>query len=120
MDFLLNESQKIFQKTMRDFCEKEIRPVIEKLDKEHLFSEEIYHKLVELGLPGIIYEEKYGGLDLDLMTLVLAMEEISRLSLGMAMAQGWVLYRTIPIAWTLCWMETKMWTRLIAASSWAV
>ena len=92
MDFLFNESQSIFQKTMRNFCEKEVRPVIEKLDRDHLFPYEIYDKLVEMGLPGIIYPEEYGGLGLDLMTLVLAFEELSRLSLGLAMAQGWVLY----------------------------
>ena len=92
MEFMLNESQRIFQRTMRDFCEKEIRPKIEELDREHRFSPEIYDKLVELGLPGIIYPEEYGGLGLDLLTLVLGMEELSRISLGMAMAQGWVLY----------------------------
>ena len=92
MDFLLNETQRIFQKTMRDFCEKEVRPVIEKLDKEHLFSHEIYNQLVEMGLPGIIYPEKYGGSDSDMITLTLAMEELARISMGIAMAQGWVLY----------------------------
>lgn len=92
MDFMLNESQRMFQKTMRDFCEKEIRPIIEKFDKEHLYPYEIYDKLVELGLPGIIYPEQYGGLGLDMTTLVVAMEEIARISLGMGMAQGWGLY----------------------------
>jgi hypothetical protein len=92
MDFLLNESQRIFQKTMRDFCEKEINPDIARLDKEHIFSYEIYDKLVKIGLPGVMFPEKYGGSGFDLMTLVVAIEEIARISLGMAMAQGWVLF----------------------------
>src|SRR3990172_10158117 len=95
MDFMLNETQRIFQKSMRDFCKKEVRPLIKKLDEEHLFSYDIYDKLVEMGLPGIIYPEKYGGSGgsgSDMITLSLAMEELARISIGIAMAQGWILY----------------------------
>ena len=92
MDFLFSEEQRIFQKTMRDFCEKEIRPVIAEIDREEKFPYEIYDKLVQMGFPGTIYPEEYGGAGLDFLTLIIGLEEISRISMGMAMAQGWVLY----------------------------
>ncbi len=92
MDFLLSEEQRIFQKTMRDFCEKEIRPVIAEIDREEKFPHEIYDKLVQMGFPGTIYPEEYGGAGSDFVTLIIGLEEISRISMGMAMAQGWVLY----------------------------
>jgi alkylation response protein AidB-like acyl-CoA dehydrogenase len=92
MEFLLNEEKRIFQKTMRRFCEEQIRPVIEEIDREQRFPYEIYDKLVGIGLPGTNYPMEYGGVGLDLLTLILGLEEISRISMGMAMAQGWILY----------------------------
>ena len=33
MDFNLTSEQKLFQKTIREFCNKEIKPIAEKIDK---------------------------------------------------------------------------------------
>lgn len=92
MDFKLSETQEMFRRAIRDFCEKEIRPVAQKLDEEEKFPYEIYDKLIQLGLPGIPFPEKYGGAGGDWLTWTIAFEEISRISAGVAMAEAYVLF----------------------------
>ena len=45
MDFSFNEEQKLFQKTIREFCEKEIRPIAKKIDQEDYFPDKLYKKM---------------------------------------------------------------------------
>ncbi|HER45229.1 MAG TPA: acyl-CoA dehydrogenase family protein, partial [Thermoplasmatales archaeon] len=42
MDFQLTEQQKLFKKTVREFAEKEIKPLAPKIDKEEYFPWELY------------------------------------------------------------------------------
>lgn len=92
MDFRLTEEQEMVRKTIRDFCETEIRPVAQELDEKEEFPFEIYDKLKKLGLAGIPFPEKYGGSGGDWLTLAIAFEELGRVSLGVAMAEGaWYL-----------------------------
>ena len=53
MDFELTEEQKILRKTVRDFAEKEIRPITAELDEKQEFSYEIVEKMANLGIMGI-------------------------------------------------------------------
>ncbi|KAF0120239.1 MAG: AcdA, partial [bacterium] len=52
MDFELTEEQKILRKTVRDFAEKEIRPIAAELDEKQEFSYEIVEKMANLGIMG--------------------------------------------------------------------
>ena len=61
MNFDLTENQLMIQQMVRDFAEKEIRPNLNKWDKEEIFPVEIMKKMGELGLLGIFIPEKYGG-----------------------------------------------------------
>jgi len=45
LDFKLSDEQKLFQKTIREFCQKEIKPITEKIDKEEYFPEKLYKKM---------------------------------------------------------------------------
>ncbi len=88
MDFDLTEEQRLFQEMVRDFADKEIAPQAEELDEKGEFPYEIQAKMANLGLFGLPIPEEYGGSDADLVTYVLAVEEISRVSasLGITMA----------------------------------
>ncbi len=79
MDFELNTEQKLLRNTVREFALKEIEPVIEKLDREEIFSSELTGKMGELGLLGINISPDYGGMGMDTLSYVIAVEELSRI-----------------------------------------
>jgi len=78
LDFNLTDTQKLFKKTVREFCEKNIKPIAEKIDKEELFSEDLYKKMGKMGLMGMTVPQKYGGAGIDRISYMIALEEISR------------------------------------------
>ncbi len=78
MEFQLSEEQRMIQEMVSDFAKKEVKPLAEKIDKEHYFPKEIVAKLAELGLMGVYFPEKYGGAGMDTVCYAIALEEISR------------------------------------------
>jgi short-chain 2-methylacyl-CoA dehydrogenase len=78
MDFNLTEDQKIIRKTVRDFAEREIKPVARDLDEKEVFSIELTRKMGELGLFGMNIPEKYGGSGMDTLSYIIAVEELAR------------------------------------------
>jgi len=78
MNFDLSEEQKLIRETVRDFAEREIRPVAQELDEKAVFSHELTKKIGELGLFGMTLPEKYGGQGLDTLSYIIAVEEIAR------------------------------------------
>lgn len=61
MNFDLTEDQLMIQQMVKDFAEKEIRPNVNKWDKDEIFPLETMKKMGELGLLGIFVPEEYGG-----------------------------------------------------------
>jgi len=78
MNFELTEMQKLFQKTIREFCEKEIKPLAAKIDKEEYFPWDMYKKMGKMGLMAMTVPQKYGGVGIDRVSYMIALEEISR------------------------------------------
>ena len=78
MNFELTDIQKLFQKTVREFCEKEIKPLAVKIDKEEFFSWDLYKKMGNMGLMGMTVPQEYGGAGIDKVSYMIALEEISR------------------------------------------
>ena len=78
MQFDLTEEERMIQKTARDFARKELAPVAKENNEKGIFPAEIYAKLAGLGFLGMTMPEKYGGVDLGTFSLVLVLEEISR------------------------------------------
>lgn len=78
MDFKLSEEQMLIRQTVRDFAEREIRPVARELDEKAVFSPEITQKMGELGLFGITVPEEYGGHGMDTLSYIIAVEELAR------------------------------------------
>jgi len=82
MDFELGEDQILMRDAAREFAEKKLIPIAEKMDEEEKVPPEIYKELAELGYFGMLLPEKYGGLDLDTLSYACAMEELARGSAG--------------------------------------
>jgi len=78
MDFQLTEQQKLFKKTVKEFADKEIKPLASKIDKEEFFPWELYKKMGKLGLMGMTIPKNYGGAGIDRISYMIALEEISR------------------------------------------
>jgi alkylation response protein AidB-like acyl-CoA dehydrogenase len=79
LDFSLTDEQKFFQETVREFCDKEIKPIASKIDKEEYFPKDLYKKMGKIGLMGMTVPQKYGGAGIDRISYMIALEEISRL-----------------------------------------
>lgn len=84
MDFDLSEEQRIFQKSIRDFAEKEIAPLVERAEEEESFPLELFPKMGRLGYLGIRYPESYGGSGADKIAECIWAEELFRVCRGIA------------------------------------
>ena len=78
MDFSLSMEQEILRNSVRDFAEKEIKPVAGELDEKEEFSYDTMRKMGELGLFGMFVSETYGGQGMDYLSYIIATEEIAR------------------------------------------
>jgi butyryl-CoA dehydrogenase len=78
MHFELTEEQKMVQAMARDFADQEIKPKAQELDQTERHPAEIVQKMAELSLMGIAIPDTYGGGGADVVSYVVAMEEISR------------------------------------------
>jgi alkylation response protein AidB-like acyl-CoA dehydrogenase len=88
--FALTSEQVQFQEVVRDFAETVIAPVAGDLARNAAFPTAIVRQMGELGLFGIPFEEEWGGMGGDFLTLCLAIEEIGRVdqSLGITLEAG--------------------------------
>ncbi len=84
MDFELTSEQIGFRDTVRQFADKEVRPIAEELDAKGEFHYALVPKMAELGLFGLIFPEKYGGLGVDTLTYSLVLEELARVDSSVA------------------------------------
>ncbi len=77
MDFQLTEEQEALVRMVREFAEREVRPVAAENDRKARFPADLVRRMGELGLMGIEVDVEYGGSGLDPVSYVLAMEEVS-------------------------------------------
>ncbi len=77
-DMHLTDEQMMLRDMVRDFAEKEIRPIAAEIDQNSEFPHATIKKMGELGLLGIPFPEKYGGAGMDNLSYIIAVEEISR------------------------------------------
>ena len=85
LDFEFTEEQKMFQDMIVDFGQNEIEPLVEDAEKNELFPVELFPKLGEMGLLGIVFPEEYGGVALDKITDCIFSEEMGKINAGIAM-----------------------------------
>ncbi|MFO1462504.1 MAG: acyl-CoA dehydrogenase family protein [bacterium] len=78
MNYDLTPEQDMLRKTIRDFCEKEIKPVRQRLDEKEEFSVDLTRKMGALGLFGMTVDPKWGGQGLDYLSYCIAVEELAR------------------------------------------
>ena len=88
MDFNYNENQKLIAEMVQSFAEKEIVPFMKEWDNNQTFPIEVFKKLGDLGLMGVLVPEEYGGSGFGYAEYVTAIEHLSKVdpSIGLSMA----------------------------------
>ena len=88
MNFKQEESEAMISQMVRDFAEKEIRPNVMHWDEEQIFPKELFHKMGELGLMGVLVPSAYGGAGLGYYEYISCIVEISKVcgSIGLSVA----------------------------------
>lgn len=88
MNFKQEESEVMISQMVRDFAEKEIRPHVMHWDEEQIFPKELFRKMGELGLMGVLVPSAYGGAGLGYYEYIACIVEISKVcgSIGLSVA----------------------------------
>jgi alkylation response protein AidB-like acyl-CoA dehydrogenase len=88
MEFELNEEQQQVKWSVREFAEAEIAPHVMEWDESQHFPIELWPKIAELGLTGVIFPEEYGGAGMGYVEYATIIEELSRVdgSVGISIA----------------------------------
>ncbi len=85
---ILTQEQLDLKKMVREFADKEIRPIAAEYDKRGEFPMELYKKVCDLGLNCLDLPEKYGGPGLPRATACVVREELARGDAGFALSAG--------------------------------
>lgn len=95
MDFALTEEQRMWQRSVRDFAQKEIAPRVREIDTTERIPLEIIKGMADMGLLAPLVREEYGGAGADWTMATIAAEELGRADISLAIP---VLY-LVEAAW---------------------
>lgn len=73
----LSEDEALFQSTVRQFAQEQIRPYVREMDEAGVFRSDILTQFFQMGLMGIEIPEELGGQGGSFFQAVLAVEELS-------------------------------------------
>jgi len=82
--FELNEHQRQIGDLAAGIAQREIAPNIAQWDREHRFPRELFTKLTQAGIMGLLVPEDYGGAGADYISYARAIEELARVDAGSA------------------------------------
>ncbi|MBV8488928.1 MAG: acyl-CoA dehydrogenase family protein [Candidatus Eremiobacteraeota bacterium] len=82
--FDLTEEQRAIGALAAEIGQREIAPHIAAWDRDHVFPRQLYTKLNNAGIMGIVVPEEYGGVGADYVSYALAIEELARVDAGTA------------------------------------
>ena len=88
MDFNYTENQKIISETIREFSKREIIPNMYDWDERQFFPLDLFKKIGDLGMMGVLVPEEYGGAGFSYDEYVTVISDISQVcgSIGLSVA----------------------------------
>ena len=88
MNFEHTENEKMIAQMVRDFSEKEIRPHFMEWDESQTFPREVFRKMGDLGLMGVLVPAEYGGSGLSYFEYITVIVEVAKVcgSVGLSVA----------------------------------
>jgi butyryl-CoA dehydrogenase len=78
MKLQLTDEQSMVQAMAREFADAHVRPIAAEIDRDCRFPHETVKRMGELGLMGIAVPERWGGAGADVVSYVVALEEIAK------------------------------------------
>jgi alkylation response protein AidB-like acyl-CoA dehydrogenase len=78
MHFELTEEQAMYRRAVREFVERELKPIAAHTDESAEFPWQAVRKGLGLGILGLEVPEVYGGAGMDALSAAIAVEEIGR------------------------------------------
>ena len=85
IDFTFTEEQEMFRKMAREFAENMVAPHVAKMEETGEVNDDVIRALAEAEMMALTIPEEYGGLGLGYTARMIAVEEISRISVATAM-----------------------------------
>ncbi|MDO4401065.1 MAG: acyl-CoA dehydrogenase family protein [Coriobacteriia bacterium] len=76
----LTDEQKLIVQSAKEFAEREVAPLADRMDREDYYPVELFKKAADLGFAGLPLPEEYGGIDADMTTELLVIKEIGKVS----------------------------------------
>lgn len=101
----MNEERQVLVNAFREFAVNEIRPFVDKMEREDAFPADALRKLGELGMLGLGMDESVGGAGADYINFGLMMEEFAKESHCFALLAYLVSQLTIGAFYKLCTPE---------------
>ena len=83
-DYRLSDEQEAFRDTVADFARAVVAPKAFEYDERAEFPYDVVKQMGELGLFGLPFPERWGGMGGDFFTLCLAIEELARVDSSVA------------------------------------
>ncbi|AVP56105.1 acyl-CoA dehydrogenase, short-chain specific [Clostridium tetani] len=78
MNFALTREQEFVRQMVREFAETEVKPIAAEIDETERFPMENVEKMAKLGMMGIPIPKEYGGAGGDVLSYIIAVEELSK------------------------------------------
>ena len=88
MDFSFPKEYHLFRRMVREFCENEVKPLAKAIDREHRVPHETVKKAAALGLMGVPFPQKYGGVGAGEIGYCILAEELGRVCSSTATVIG--------------------------------
>jgi alkylation response protein AidB-like acyl-CoA dehydrogenase len=85
---ILSEDERFIVGTVRDFVDKDVRPVVQELEHANTYPEALIERMKGLGVFGLAVPEEYGGTPVSTPCYVLITEELARGWMSLAGAMG--------------------------------
>jgi len=86
--FELSEDHESIRDLAREFARNEILPGAPERDRTHAYPAELVAQLAEMGFMGMFVPEEYGGAGLDMLSYVVALEEICYADAGVGVVMS--------------------------------
>ena len=97
MDYGFTETQVMIRDLCRQIAQEKIKPIREHYDEANEFPHEIVKVFAEADICGLYIEEQFGGMGGGIMDLSIAVEELSKVCSGIALALAATALGTFPI-----------------------
>jgi alkylation response protein AidB-like acyl-CoA dehydrogenase len=88
MDFASAPEHVALRRLVREFAEKEVLPIAAEIDRDERVPVEVLRKLGEIGLLGVCFPQKYGGMGAGEIGYCILMEELGRVCTSTATSVG--------------------------------